>query len=587
MKKSDYFINKAYKKYLLPMVVSSISPNLCASIDKAIIGNMLGQEALAAVGLVMPITVLVSVLSLLFSMGGSNMCTIFNSQAQEKDTNHTFSVAILATFASVLVIAILGLVFLSPLVRLLGADASLFENTCSYTRILLIGLPFMTMCMAMDYFLRVDGSPNVVVQGMIIANITNIILDVVLIKAGMGVAGAALATAIGYMISFIWYLLYYFSKKCSLHFALQSGAFWSTAKTSVVGGLSAVIQFSGWLISIIIINKRLSEIGGAMSLAVYAVVLSISIFTASSFNGVVNAMTPVVGTFYGDRDYPNMYKALKRGTIIAYCFGLFMVLLYFIIPNVLSRIFGVSDAATLQESCTAIRIVGVGVVFQIIVGILSSFYQVTEKPVTASIISFTRAGVLQPFLPLVLTFLLGVRGVYLSLVLMEVGGLLAACVGVALYKKKNPNVKGFLLLEPVEEGREFQYSLVNDKQNISQAVDAVLDFCKENNLDHKRSNVIALVLEEITRNIIEHGLAKEKTIHYIDIRVKMDADNILLRIRDDGMLFNPTQVELGKPVKESLEAGERLHLGLRMVSGIAKKMEYTRVLGFNNTVICV
>lgn len=585
MKKSDYMINKAYKKYLIPMIVSSVSPNLCASIDKAIVGNMLGQEALAAVGLVMPITVLVSVLSLLFSMGGSNMCTIFNSKAQEKDTNHTFSVAMSATFISVFLLAVAGLIFLSPLVRVLGADTVLFENTRSYTRILLLGLPMMTLCMAMDFFLRVDGSPNVVVQGMVIANVTNIILDVVLIKAGMGVAGAALATAIGYTLSLVWYLIYYFSKRCTLHFSFEAGKYFSTAKTAVVGGLSAVIQFTGWLISIIIINKRLSEIGGAMSLAVYAVVLSISIFTASSFNGVINAMTPVVGTFYGDRDYPNLRTALKRGTVIAYCFGVVMALLYLLIPSTLSSLFGVSDAVTLQESCTALRIVSIGIFFQIAVGILSSFYQVTEKPVTASIISFTRAGVLQPFLPLVLTLIMGVRGVYFSLVLMEVGGLLAACVGVALYKRKNSEAKGFLLLEPVGEGCEFQYTLKNNIEDISSAVEETLNFCHTNGLDAKRSSIICLALEEMTRNIIEHGMANEKKIHYIDIRVKMDDERILLRIRDDGMLFNPTQAEIAKPAKEALEAGERLHLGLRMVNGIAKKIEYTRVLGFNNTVI--
>jgi hypothetical protein len=121
-------------------------------------------------------------------------------------------------------------------------------------------------------------------------------------------------------------------------------------------------------------------------------------------------------------------------------------------PGPLSRLFGVTDAATLVESSMALRIAAAGIFVQIAVGILTSFYQVTQKPLVASIISFTRAGVLQPFLPLLLTFAIGVMGVYISLVLMEVGGLLAAFVGVALYHMKDREAKGFLLLRPVEEG---------------------------------------------------------------------------------------------------------------------------------------
>lgn len=402
----------------------------------------------------------------------------------------------------------------------------------------------------------------------------------------MGVAGAALATVIGYVLTLVWYLKHYFSKRCTLRFHIESGKVASTLKTAFAGGLSSVIQFAGWLISIIIINTRLAAIGGTTSIAVYSVVLSISIFTASSFNGVINAMTPVVGTFYGDEDYYSMKRALKQGTIIAYCFGGIMFVLYLIIPGPLSRLFGVTDAATLVESSMALRIAAAGIFVQIAVGILTSFYQVTQKPLVASIISFTRAGVLQPFLPLLLTFAIGVMGVYISLVLMEVGGLLAAFVGVALYHMKDREAKGFLLLRPVEEGREFQYTLKNDVKDIAGAVDGVLDFCATNGLDKKRSNVIGLALEEMARNIVEHGLSKDKKVHYIDIRVKLDGDNVLLRIRDDGVLFNPTQVKMDKTAKEALQADERMHLGLRMVNGIAKKIEYTRVLGFNNTVIC-
>ena len=585
MQKSEYIIETAYKKYLIPMVVSSVSPNLCASIDKAIVGNMLGENALAAVGLVMPVTVLISVLSLLFSLGGSNICTLHNSRGESRETNHTFTVSIVYTLIVTAVIAAAGLMFLNPFVRLLGADELLFESTRGYTQVMLMGLPVVTVSMSMDYFLRVDGSPNMIVAGMLVANITNIILDVLFIRAGMGVAGAALASVMGYTLTLVLYALYFFSKRCSLRFIWEGGKSLAVIRAAVYGGMSSVIQFAGWLISIVIINKRLSAIGGPMSLSVYAVVLSIMIFTASTFNGVINAMTPVVGTFYGDRDYPSLRMALKRGIGIAYLFGTVMALLYWIMLETLIHLFGVTDPATLQESVNALRLVAFGIFFQIIVGVLSSYYQATEKPGTASIISFTRAGVLQPLLPLFLTTFLGVNGVYASLVLLEVGGLLAAFVGVYLYRRKNPQASRFLLLEPVEDGREFKYSLKNDMKEIPDAMGAALAFCRENQVDEKRSYTIGLAIEEMSRNIIEHGLSKEKKAHYIDIRVKLNGDQIILRIRDDGTLFDPTTADVEKDALETLQNGERLHLGLRLVSGMAKKMEYTRVLGFNNTVV--
>lgn len=587
MGNSNYMVNRAYKKYLIPTMISSVSPYICASIDKVIVGNMLGQNALASVGLAMPLTVLLSALTWLFSLGGSNLCILYNSRGEVKNSHHTFSVSMLATLAITLVCTILGLLYLNPLVRLLGADALLFENTRKYVMILLIGFPIMILCMSMDFFLRVDGAPHIIVAGMLLANITNILLDFIFIKSGMGVAGSALASVIGYTVSLLLYIVYFVSEKCSLHIAIKAGKCINTVKEILQIGFGTVIAYLGWFFSMIIINQQLANLGGAASVSIYAVVQNIIVISVSLYDGAVSAVMPIAGTFYGDRDYLNMRKVLINGISVAYLLGGTMVAAYWVFPEFFVHLFGVTDGKMLFENSKALRIASLGVLFQIMTNILYSFFQMTGKQKLVTISSFLGSVILQPIFPLLFSAFWGINGVYISLVWTEIAQLLLILAAIIWYQQTHPNVKGVLLLEHVEKGREFTYSLKGDIASMEEVLRAIQIFCQEENIDKKRGYVIGLSIEEMSRNIIEHGLAKEKKPHYIDIRIKINQNKVVIRIRDDGEIFDPVHVDFGGTAKENIEAGEPMHLGIRLVKGMAQKIEYTRVIGFNNLVIYI
>ena len=213
----------------------------------------------------------------------------------------------------------MGLIFIEPLLKLLGANNELFEYARQYTVVILLGTVFQNISMGLNNFIRADGHPKTSMVTMLIGAIINIILDPIFIYIfHWGMYGAAIATVIGQIISSIWVILHFRSNRCNFKLELKfMKVDLHTARKILELGLSAfIIQIAGSLVAIVL-NKQLLTHGGELAISGMGIISSISTLIVLPVLGLVQGAQPIIAYNNGAKNKSRIVKTVKSSMIIA------------------------------------------------------------------------------------------------------------------------------------------------------------------------------------------------------------------------------------------------------------------------------
>ena len=203
-----------------------------------------------------------------------------------------------------------------------------------------------------------------------------------------------------------------------------------------------------------------------------------------------------------------------------------------------------------------------------------NYYPSIDKNLPSLITVFLREAVLVLPLTLVLLFTNGVLGYSIAYAITEVATVLITYIFILIYNKKKNTYSIFMF----ERGdvESFDTSLDNNIDNASIVSEQLTNYARSIGVAERESQIVGLAAEEIVGNIITYGY-KHKHKNYIDVSLKKVNDILLLRIRDDGMPFDPTKYEFDNDENYSTS-------GIQLISKLTDKMTYMRVLSLNNTI---
>ena len=170
----------------------------------------------------------------------------------------------------------------------------------------------------------------------------------------------------------------------------------------------------------------------------------------------------------------------------------------------------------------------------------------------------------------------GLVGFSVARVVTEVATLIVTYAFIFIYEIKHKKYKGLFMLEK-NDLNTFDISVENKIESAATASKEVADFALEHGVNNRNAQILALATEEMIDNIVYYGY-KRQTANYIDVNVKVSEDELLLRIRDDGMPFDPTKYEFEQD-------DQYLTGGIAIITALADELNYMRVLNLNNTVI--
>ena len=384
-------IGKLLLKLSLPAMVAMMVQALYNFVDTIYIGRGIGTIGIAAVSVSFPIQMIIMALAQMVGIGGASIISRSLGAKDVVKAEKTLGnmLGIIAIFS--IVIAVLGSIFIKPILGLFGATEAIMPYAIEYMSVIFIGNIFFSFAMTSNSVIRAEGNSKVAMISMLISGIMNIILDPIFIFGfDMGIRGAALATLLAQMTGVIYILTYFLGGKSTLHFHFKDIKFeWPILKETFSVGASAFARQAAGSILAVVLNNLLGLYGGELSIAVFGVINRLLMFTIMPMSGIAQGFLPIAGFNYGAKKYDRVKEVIKTATKVTTIFSVASYAILMIFPEILISIF-TTDAELIAQAVWATRI-NVSVIFLVgfqIVG--SSLFQAIGKAGPALLLSMSR-----------------------------------------------------------------------------------------------------------------------------------------------------------------------------------------------------
>jgi len=391
-------ISKLLLKFSVPCVMGLLISALYNIVDQIFIGNSeLGYLGNAATGVSFPVICIANAFAWCVGDGAAAYLSICAGRKDTEAAHKCVGTGITVTVIISLVFLLVCEVYAAPLMRLFGASDQTLSMAVEYFRIIAAFFPFYLLLNVMNSMIRADGSPAFAMVAMLTGAILNIILDPVFIFVlKWGIAGAAWATAIGQVASFLICAVYFFKPK---NFKLTAGSFFPNLpilKNLIgLGAATFVAQMSIVVLSLVCNMTlahygQLSKYGSDIPISVFSIQTKVYTVVGNIATGIVLGGQPIFGYNYGAKRMDRVretYKIVLKATLAV---GIFSTLIFELCPQVVIGIFGAGDALYQEFAVKTFRIYLSLMTITCLVKMTAVFFQSIDKPIRAVVASLIR-----------------------------------------------------------------------------------------------------------------------------------------------------------------------------------------------------
>ena len=429
-------VSSLLRRFAIPSVIAMLVSALYNMVDQLFIGHSIGVLGNAATNVAFPLSMVCTSIGLLCGIGGA---ANFNLCMGRKDPEHAKSyvgnaISILAILGVILCVAVQ--LFLRPMMLLFGATPDVIDYACTYTRITSIGFPFLIITIGGSNLIRADGSPKFSMLCNLIGAIVNTILDPLFIFVfHMGMAGAALATITGQILSFalvVFYLRGFKTLPLSLSDLKPNMACW--ARIAALGATPAFNQVAMMVVQIVMNNTLTyygsnSVYGSDIPLACAGIISKVNMLFFSFVIGISQGLQPIVSFNFGAQKYDRVKDAYKKAVFAATAISIVAFLCFQLFPRQIIGIFGSGSEEYLHFAERYFRIFLFFTFLNGIQPVSSNFFTSIGAPKKGIFLSLTRQIIFLLPLLLIFPYLFGIDGVMYT---APIADLAAASVSIVM-----------------------------------------------------------------------------------------------------------------------------------------------------------
>lgn len=572
MYKRNYdLINSKFREFLIPTLFTSMAGNISIFLDSILVSILIGVINLSVMQIIEPVSTLLNLLYWMIGLGGSLVCSIAKAEFDNKKSDNLFTSAIVSMIIIGVLITVICLLFSDNILHILCSSESLRPMVSQFFRYYILGIPFLCYMMSMSYFIRADGFLKLPFISLLISNASNLVLDVIFIyylKGGL--EGAAIATTISYIIGSVCMSTYFFRKSRTLKLIkISFSSMIKYLKDICKSGYSTASTQFYLTIKLYVINILLLSLSGAIGLAAFNMCYN-SLFIISIFIiGIAQSMSPIVSVYYKEKDFLGVDYVTSKSLKLMIAVSIAFVAILSIYPEVLLLLFKVDNPEHIPYIMSSVQIFSLSYI-ALGINFLYIFYaQAIQKDKIANIVQILE-GLIFPIISIVLLVsVMGDLGIWFSFSASEVAVLLCI-MGYSIYinKKTKGKYHGLFINKSSDEKNFIDFSI---NANIEEAVGLSNEINKYLG-DSLEATRVSLAVEEILTNIIQLN----KSMGTIDLYLKDTDEEIILSIKDDGVEYNPI-VESDKVKFDNIS----------ILNKISDKIDYTRILGLNSTIITI
>ena len=421
-------------KLSIPTTIGMLVNSLYNIVDTIFIGKGVGTLAIAAIGIVFPIQMIIMALAQLIGLGSASIISRNLGKKEYERAGLVAGNSFIAITVLGIIISVVVFMFMNPILRLFGATENILPYARDYLFIVAFGFVFFPFLVSTNNLIRAEGDAKNSMIILLLATVSNIILDPIFIFVfKLGIKGAAYATIIAQFIGFTYAILYYLRKKSSIpikihHFRLK----FSVIKEMISLGFASFIRQVSASFLIVLVNNSLRVYGGDVAIAAYSVVNRIVMFVTMPLFGIVAGVQPMIGYNFGAMRMSRVKKSLKVSVLSTVVIGLFFSILFLVFPTPIISLFS-NDPELISSGAFPLRMI---ILLFSMIGfqfIGAGFFQSIGKARPSIILSLTRQVLYLLPLILLLPLLWGVNGIWIAFPIADLLAIITT--GIFLYRE--------------------------------------------------------------------------------------------------------------------------------------------------------
>ncbi|MBR5485129.1 MAG: MATE family efflux transporter [Oscillospiraceae bacterium] len=390
-------ISRLLFKFSVPTFLTLLVNQLYNLIDQIFIGQGIGIVGIAAANVAFPFFTICSALALWIGDGCSANISLFSGKGEHENADKVFTAAVSLLLGTGFAFVFISQLFLQPLVLLFGASPTALEAAMAYSRIILLGLPFMMCSIAFTAIIRADGNPQYMMRCMILGAVINLFLDPLFIFVfKLGVEGAAAATVIGQVASGTLSLMYipkFKTVQWKKEYALPR---FNVSKQILAFGFpSLMTQLCATLTQIVMNNLMrscgaLTDYGSDIAISSYGIMMKLYQIAHSMFVGVSSGTQPINGFNYGAKLYKRVYTTYKTAACVSIVISAVWFLLFRFCGNPIAACFISGDPLFHEFAVHCFKVYMLAFFLYGMPMVTASFFQAVGMPRKALLITVSR-----------------------------------------------------------------------------------------------------------------------------------------------------------------------------------------------------
>ena len=428
---SDHFTYKKLLKFVLPSIVMMIFTSIYGVVDGLFVSNFAGKTAFAAINLIMPILMGLSALGFMIGTGGSAIVAKTLGEGKEEKANEYFSMFVYVTAIGGVAVSVLGMILIRPIAVMLGAAGELLADCVLYGRITFISFTAFMLQNVFQSFFVTAQKPKLGLKVIIIAGVTNMVLDYLFVgRLGFGLAGAAVAAVCGEFIGGLFPIFYFARENSSLlklgRPSLDGRILWkacSNGASEFMTNLSSSVVNS-------LYNLQLMKVAGENGVAAYGSIMYANFIFIAIFIGSSIGSAPIVSYHYGAGNHDELRNMFKKSLSLIGTWGIGLFVISQIITTPLAKLFVGYDAELFELTRHGFRIYFISFLINGFNIYGSAFFTALNNGMISAAISFLRTLLFQMAAVLILPVFFGVNGIWSAVTVAE---LCTLCVTVTFF----------------------------------------------------------------------------------------------------------------------------------------------------------
>lgn len=419
-------------KYVFLNILGQIGYSCYTMADTFFVSADLGTKGLTALNLAFPMFCLMNGIGLMIGMGGGTCYSLARSRRETQRANQIFTNAAYLTFTASALFFFVGVFLSESLVRILGADDTMFALTNTYLKVMLLFAPAFFTNNLLQCFVRNDGNPALSMAAMITGSISNVILDYIFIfPLGMGIFGSIFATGLSPLISIIVLSPYFLKGKNHFHFIRKFSL--QRVSNIVSNGIPPLVTEVSSGVVMFLFNFIILRLNGNTGVAAFGIVSVISLVVIAIYTGLSQGIQPILSLNHGAGNKENVNTIRTHALTTALLLSVVLYSILFFGADPIALVFNSEKDMLLQ----ALAIPGIRLYFLacpfIGFNLVTATYLIsTEHPRPAQIISVSRGILVLIPMAFLLSAIFGLTGVWCSYPLTEAS---VAIMAFIIYRK--------------------------------------------------------------------------------------------------------------------------------------------------------